>query len=410
MLLTRVPVPSELLTEIFRFCGPFSNGRYWDGLLIRQSPWVLSHVCRRWRVTVLSTPMLWCMFSIDLSLSRTWQASEGVLQLTSLFLERSGHCSISLAIYGDNSPQNRPILEALMSTSDRWEDLRIFSDSAFTQALSPIRGHISRLRRLEVHRDDRPIRIDAFADAPHLHHAVLSYDPWMSVILPWKQLTEFQTAYCEVGTILTTLRELVNLVTLTLDRLDPEDSDVTVQPFHLLRLRTLSITAEGAERHPGDLLDHLILPALVCLTVDSEGITICPHLTALIDRSECVLESLTLSIDDTFDISIAAVLGSTPGLTYLSLCGLRVSDELFARLMSTEPVLAPLLASLTLRAQFSQEFLLLLVTSRFAPRESEPGRALKELRISLDVMDLEAFFADRMLDFNDMGFHVELLR
>ncbi|KAJ7502618.1 hypothetical protein B0H11DRAFT_2223528 [Mycena galericulata] len=409
-------LPPELLSEIFHLCGPFSNGRYLDGLSMRDSPWLMTHVCRRWREAALSTPMLWRLLSIDISIQST-QTVEGIFQLVSLFLERAAHCSISVVISGRNGPQHGPIFERLMSTSDRWEDLRIFAPGRGTlvRALSPIRGHLPRLRHLEVHREDawlNPIssRIDTFSSAPRLQHAVFAYDPSISFILPWTQLSEYKTSYCEVGLVLNTLRELVNLVTLTLIRLDLEGEDTPEQPraVHLPRLRTLSLTAEhdSAEDHPGDLLEHLFLPVLANLALDGEAISLCPHLTALIERSGCAasLESLTLTVYDTLDVSICTVLASTPALTDLSLSGLRVDDDILTELARAEPALVPRLAALTLRdVQFNQQLLLRLINSRCSFSE----RAFKQLRMSLAVVEFDPVLADGVN--SDMELHVELL-
>ncbi|KAJ7140822.1 hypothetical protein C8R44DRAFT_237598 [Mycena epipterygia] len=405
-------LPQETLTEIFHLCDSSRGGHgvYSHELVTRRSPWLLSHVSHHWRVVALSTPRLWRLLSVKISP----HGNESVLQLITLFLERSACCPISIAVafLGEDVPQNCPILERLMSVSDRWEEVSIFAPSAFIQHLSPIRGHLHRLSHLEFTREDEwddilpEITDDTFANAPRLHSVVLMSDPPVSIVLPWNQLTEYKTTYSELVPILQVLRELVNLVTLTLDQLQSFDIATPLSTVRLPRLFSLSLTADnGLSDHPGELLDHLHLPALACLSVECYDTNIYPHITALISRSGCTLDTFTLDIYETIlDVSLIPILAAMPQLTRLSLCGSRVSDDLLAQLTGPESALVPLMASLSLRATFSQESLFQLVTSRF------PGGALKQVHLSLEVADMESVIVYGILPLTEMGLEAHLLR
>ncbi|PBK87098.1 hypothetical protein ARMGADRAFT_895100, partial [Armillaria gallica] len=48
--LETIPSSFNIMSPTFRFC---------DSLDTRSSPWTISHVCRRWRSTVVSAPELW---------------------------------------------------------------------------------------------------------------------------------------------------------------------------------------------------------------------------------------------------------------------------------------------------------------------------------------------------------------
>ncbi|KAJ6552744.1 hypothetical protein B0H19DRAFT_901178, partial [Mycena capillaripes] len=54
--------PPEVLSEIFSWTLPpaiYSRQRM--GFSAMDSPWVLTHICRRWRAVAISTPPLWSL-------------------------------------------------------------------------------------------------------------------------------------------------------------------------------------------------------------------------------------------------------------------------------------------------------------------------------------------------------------
>ncbi|KAJ7609005.1 hypothetical protein FB45DRAFT_707482, partial [Roridomyces roridus] len=55
-------VPPEILAEIFSWTlpGP-DDGFALAGRKVKHSPWILGHICRRWRAIALSTPSLWSL-------------------------------------------------------------------------------------------------------------------------------------------------------------------------------------------------------------------------------------------------------------------------------------------------------------------------------------------------------------
>ncbi|KAJ7689606.1 hypothetical protein B0H17DRAFT_1202242 [Mycena rosella] len=381
---------------------------------MRKAPWLLSHVCRRWRAVAILTPMLWRFLTVSLKGSR--ERRDGVLQLMTLFLDRSSPCPISLDIrrgYGSALDcTTLAILEILMNTSDRWEALRIIAKGIFIQRFSPTRSRLPRLRHLELTRyetfqsDISPAHIDAFADAPRLHHVIFSNDQPLSVLLPWRQLTEFHTSYDELDTILKSLRDLVNVVTLKLDQFD--GSCVTEQPpVHLPRLHILSLISKNEEDGwAGDIFDYLCLPALASLTIECNTIDVYPHITSLVSRSACALESLTLWISGALhDTFLAALLENTPQLTHLSLRGGRVGDGVFEQLTNANTALVPRLASLTLYVLFTQASLASLVAARFGP-----AGALTQVHLpALKFADMEPVLRSRLRPLYRQGLIVKVM-
>ncbi|KAJ6557881.1 hypothetical protein B0H19DRAFT_1261467 [Mycena capillaripes] len=419
-------LPTELLTEIFYWCDHANTHGPPGGFFIDQAPWLLTHVCRHWRAVLLATPRLWRTITVNMAVKTKQAKIEGIFMMTRLFLERSAQCPIAVLIAGDNLPPNWPVLELLMSACERWEDLRLYADGVIICGLTTIRGRLHQLVRLDVFRADDetpPTVLDIFLHAPSLREVQLTHDSFLSLSLPWSQLTDFSTSYTDLAPMLYTLRNLVNLEVLTLDRLEGSEIVYQLPIAQLPHLHELTITADhGQEGHPGGLLDYLSLPALERLSLDCEDISICPHLTALITRSSCHLDMLSLSLYDTLDTPLTAVLSLTPRLTELELRGRATTDAFLAQLTRSPtelaPSLVPLLESLTLRAPFNQTLLFRLVESRFEPEfdsdsDSSAPRLVCELSyigVEMTPEAIEPVLVHGLSSLHGMGLGVEMLR
>ncbi|KAJ6491036.1 hypothetical protein C8R45DRAFT_901342 [Mycena sanguinolenta] len=62
-------VPTEILGEIFSWTLPLSLSHQ-SVVDVENCPWVLTHVCRRWRAVALSTPSLWSLIIVDFAAER----------------------------------------------------------------------------------------------------------------------------------------------------------------------------------------------------------------------------------------------------------------------------------------------------------------------------------------------------
>ncbi|KAJ7615385.1 hypothetical protein FB45DRAFT_801833 [Roridomyces roridus] len=406
-------LPTELLTEIFQLCDPDladRDVRYASDIpLMQEHPWLLTRVCQRWRALALSTPWLWRYIDVNISLH-----SAGVLQLVSLFLERSSPCPITLRLTGLNWYSNTLVLERLISASDRWEHLKLLGSVSMVDALESVRGKLPQLRCLETDVSEmewgsRPRVIDLFADAPRLRRAVTLRRYGVSYILPWQQLVNYKGPMLnDLEATLERLTKFSRLVTLDMSRTSSEYSESTTEyPIvHLPHLRTLSLRTWSTD--PDDVINHLCLPALVSMTIDCSSVDICGAITALVDRSHCTIESITLALemDEEMDTSLILVLASTPQLKHLVLEASHFSDDLLIGL--TPPnVLVPRLETLELRdGKFDQNLLLEMVEARFASGEG----ALRRLGLSLDVNDIQHELVRRMDVLIDLGFIVERLQ
>ncbi|KAJ7199312.1 hypothetical protein B0H12DRAFT_1165384 [Mycena haematopus] len=418
-------LPLELLVEVFRWCDTsldYRGLRLPDGLYTRRAPWLLTHVCQRWRSVTISSPQLWRKIAVNLMDDEDADAAEGIYMLTKLFLERSAQSQIAVVLTGDDL---LPVLDLIMSASDRWDDLSIYAETVVICGLSPIKGRLPKLARLELVRseydeEDAPAdEVDMFSVAPCLLDVTFRYDPMLSVLVPWSQLTQFTTSYAKLRAILDTLQDLINLETLTLDRQGDEGNMELLPMVSLPCLRELTITTgPDEEGHPGFLFDHLSLPSLERLTLDCEDSTICPHTAALISRSACHLRSFKLNYYDTLGTPLLNVLTLTPDLTELDLRGTEATDVFLTQLTRVPPALAPeiipRLESLMLRTKFKQELLLRLVESRFAPAPDpdEPERicTLQYLGVQLSLEVIEPVLGHGLTNLNALGLRGTILR
>ncbi|KAJ6543635.1 hypothetical protein DFH09DRAFT_825774, partial [Mycena vulgaris] len=61
-------LPPEVLCEIFSWTLPPVHEAFEHSKLgVKVSPWVLTHISRRWRAVALSSPSLWSQISVDYS-------------------------------------------------------------------------------------------------------------------------------------------------------------------------------------------------------------------------------------------------------------------------------------------------------------------------------------------------------
>ncbi|KAJ7842262.1 hypothetical protein B0H14DRAFT_2781441 [Mycena olivaceomarginata] len=165
-------IPPEILAHIFLLSLPSisdTRNEPWD-ICLERSPWVLTHVSRRWRAVALASPALWCRIII-----RNYFDYE-------TFNDKSG---------GDVAQE---ALQTLAQHSARWKILRITA-SQFMQ-LSSVRGrlplleHLSVWGRCEETDDDGssppPPEISHFATAPRLRYVEVDDGDHISALMHLK--------------------------------------------------------------------------------------------------------------------------------------------------------------------------------------------------------------------------------
>ncbi|KAJ7780953.1 hypothetical protein B0H16DRAFT_602867 [Mycena metata] len=129
-------LPPEILAEIF-LTSLANAGDSNSDMLSRNPPWLLSQVCGRWRVVALSTPELW--YSLFPFADSPLPVSS-ILALASAHIERSNPLPLKLRVDSDWWFSNRPLLDLLLSPSQRarWGEVQILrarEDDARSQSI-----------------------------------------------------------------------------------------------------------------------------------------------------------------------------------------------------------------------------------------------------------------------------------
>ncbi|KAJ7360978.1 hypothetical protein DFH08DRAFT_732498 [Mycena albidolilacea] len=199
-------IPPEILAHIFLLSLPSisdTRNEPWD-IYLERSPWVLTHVSRRWRAVALASPALWCRIIIR-STDISDDSEICSLPMLAAQLARSGKSPLEIIFdyetFNDKSGGDvaQEALQTLARHSARWKILRITA-SQFMQ-LSSVRGwlplleHLSVWGRCEETDDDGssppPPEISHFATAPRLRYVEVD-DGFPAFDLPWAQLTRYE--------------------------------------------------------------------------------------------------------------------------------------------------------------------------------------------------------------------------
>ncbi|KAJ7604338.1 hypothetical protein FB45DRAFT_850887, partial [Roridomyces roridus] len=190
-------LPAEVTSEIFmQFLPPF---RQRPSLVGPLSPSLLLRICRRWRDIALSTPALWSTMTLDIEFEDE-KLHEHQLGLLHSWLQRSGHCPLSIALVGSYSTRCTPsitaLAKAILAHASRFRDMDICVP---LQDLEHFTVPMPLLRSVTVGPTQYPpanthvpghLQRKLFLHAPRLTDVVLSnlFNPF-SITLPWSQIT-----------------------------------------------------------------------------------------------------------------------------------------------------------------------------------------------------------------------------
>ncbi|TFK62282.1 hypothetical protein BDN72DRAFT_964647 [Pluteus cervinus] len=196
-------LPDEILAEIFLLIPhhrwrttpdhstPEEHLRYPRPTYRKRLPWVLTHVCRKWREIAHSTVRLWSYLpSIDISLPNPYLREYLSLSGTKTPL------SLHICMEHTKSKFTNDTLSLLLGSVERWQEVMIFLPYAKLPDLQPLRGSFRMLRVVHViHRHDwgGNFPLDLFSDAPvleELTYLILGSHP----ILP-PSLKKYQAYY-----------------------------------------------------------------------------------------------------------------------------------------------------------------------------------------------------------------------
>ncbi|KAJ7607875.1 hypothetical protein FB45DRAFT_1130546 [Roridomyces roridus] len=142
-------LPTETLGEIFVQTIPSMRDLdKWNGFGMNQSPWVLTHVCSRWREIAISLPSLWSLIYVDQRYPLA-AAETQVQRAKTLRVHIHGRIGYDLEPISETR-----ILEYLISHSARWEEFSIEMTDDFDILLPTLRDQVPLLRRLSLEWDE----------------------------------------------------------------------------------------------------------------------------------------------------------------------------------------------------------------------------------------------------------------
>ncbi|KAK7019153.1 hypothetical protein VNI00_018185 [Paramarasmius palmivorus] len=271
-------IPTEILILIFEFCVQSDTSGH--SLSRYAMPFVLSQVCRRWRMIATSAPSLWQNIQVLPELLVPWQRFPPSNRLR-LWLDRSYPLPITCLALLD-SPElavhNAELLDVLMAHSARWFTMD-FTFGEQSDLFYQLCSQCSILPQLSCFRVEVKIEdggIDATVPtswiAPNLKDAVLlvqtgSMDVRHHLSLPWSQLEDFEGIFCTPKPFLDISPNFTHLRRCCL-QISQHFDIPSLSYSTLLSLRHFEIS--GPYLSIVLVLNRLSLPALQILDVDPE--------------------------------------------------------------------------------------------------------------------------------------------
>ncbi|KAF9021145.1 hypothetical protein BDZ89DRAFT_1071719 [Hymenopellis radicata] len=298
-----------------------------DALSVDDGPWVLSHVCKSWRMICLSHPELWSAISFgaqgDDDSDSDFNSEEGgslgpvaglnsdPLSLLNLVLERTQTQPLKITLefaLGTayvNTLLSHQLIQALVSQSHRWEEADLNITNAEISLFAPIRNRLSQLVKLSIalfnDDDELPGRFPYTENAPRLSDLTLYGLPHQNVSVPWARITHFSEELHQQASTHGSRRSVdASKVFLEILRANPHMESFRVDYPGLYK----SSGVPSRFNHPSlryfsardsRLIGALILPKLNELFVDKPIFSTLPALRQLLSRSQCSLRSFRLA-------------------------------------------------------------------------------------------------------------------
>ncbi|KAK7031847.1 ABC protein [Favolaschia claudopus] len=297
-------VPPEVLCEIFQWALLLpQDSPFREGFKISDSPWNLTHVCRRWRDVAISKASLWSLIAINYE-DDSNPSSLYPVPMVERQIERAQSHGLRIHFYGSEHANSEPqiqVLECLMKYMPRWEELSIGLTSFLYPILERMSGQLFLLRRLwvewmclESQQSAGPIT--AFQRAPSLvDAAVCNVHMYTPILLPVGQLTRYQldvpwNAHRDILALAPNLIEAHIAVNHDEDDDWPEPPASDDKSLQLTLLKRLYVS------HP-EILQYVTFPVLeeIAMEIDPDEVDAIPeYLEPSISRSSCPLRSLCI--------------------------------------------------------------------------------------------------------------------
>ncbi|KAG6831850.1 hypothetical protein H0H87_003649 [Tephrocybe sp. NHM501043] len=391
---SRAPIyrlPYEILLEIFstELQDRYSGDRLFQRRLPRRSltlgkkldPILLGQVCKQWRDTTLSSPLLWSSLSVLCNLKP--QTAE----LLAIWLERSGEqpltinfieslCDLKTDDEWFNPPLN-PVTDKVMSLltahAHRWKTI----DFEFSLQISPLLANMSaksfkilesaklRSRRAtNVRFDGLPPLVkvwDAFHGSPSFHSAdyEMEYVNHKLRDIPWSRLTSVDLTISmeDLFEVLPLCENLVELhytdpLARYAARALPQKNGLPKPLSHVVlpALRRLSMVSTLS---PDEAFQNLTLPLLHSVQFRQNNVWIAQpdpfSFTNFLTRSGCQLKKYSYeALGNPVGEEILCEILASPSMSYLVELSVEGATEKFAEMMTKGSTILPELETLTL--------------------------------------------------------------
>ena len=389
---TILSLPSEILAEILRMIeeDDIDRWRGYESLL-------LGKICLNWRAIAWSTPSLWSRVDLYLSKKRYLVQTE----LLAGWLQRSKAVPLTIriqTIYTEREywRESKPMemLKLLASHSWHWKNIYLCAPPDWDDDLQPVRDNVPLLETLHLERcwdgaADYFPSLTVFVNAPLLHDVHLIYTYFPKVTLPWHQITTFKANHLYVAECLTVLRHCYQMRECHFSVVTEDDEPLLPIGLTHKCLEWLEITWARNDVI-SLLLNPCTLPTLRRLECcgGHERIRETVSITSFIQRSGCILESLSFDKIFFFEEDAIVCLRNTPSVVELQIAmgvAQALSVKFLAAVTSPDTPLLPNLRSLTIQGyvSFNAEELMEMLDRRWArPKElSWPFSQLKSLTI-----------------------------
>ena len=292
--LTEMPIdnlPNEILLLIFK------------GLVTSPTPFLntppcrVAEVCHLWHSQALLVPEIFDILPLISLTSRNTMVPRRLLS--------ADVGSLSFALDGiRRTYKDNPNLKRIVNSSATWEHAELLGlEPHFSMApLEDLSRGFPRLRTLKLQisnttRDVYAGRIEAFENAHSLRHLELECPGALTFKAPYGQLVEYVERSSIAIAIRTVLSPESQVQSLSFGSLHPLPLPYNINlPMmeEVTRLTSLNLYLQPETVKV--LLCRLTLPSLTRLRVASSSPSVLSDVTALLSRSRCLLETLSLRI------------------------------------------------------------------------------------------------------------------
>ena len=362
-----------------------------------KSPWVLGHVCRRWRDIALDNPSLWGHLP-PIRLGNPCDVP-GICKCLSTLLDRCSGGPISFFLHYEVADQTEyPIVDLLVDHCGQWANVSLEVSGITIRHFFKIDGRLNSLRSLEISLRGRgEAVVNMFESAPLLRIVRVNYlvSPGM-LRLPWMQLTSYEdrTSFGDGVSKAFCLNSKLQHVKFSPNHWHDEQLDSLPEfqwrPVIIPHLTRLNIEFWDRRYKIKTLFDNLTLPALHTLVLKSYDNVSGIDLVGMINRSLCKLRHLTFHGHDSPILQFLAVM---PSLRTLDINDpdAKLIEEL-SQFQCDQWTVVPRLRSLTIHLSMSYEHPYLASLSRLAGircdtvsafRQGRPARMLKTLKVAI---------------------------